>query len=214
MKRGAASVRGLAAMAFLATAGCAVLPSKSSSDLKAPVAERAMLAGAAEEVEKAPWPKPEPVSFIARITGGGGDDRVTRSDAVEAYLSGLNPAGARYPQLAAHARTNLLAARQLNVAARQAVDAPRLAMNDVALIEGAIQALREHREIYAAAAKELARLGEPVSDESIDAIRDEFREAVRMLGETADVLAERIEHDRSSTYASPDRTVRRKPSDL
>lgn len=214
MKRGAAWVRGLAAGSLALTAGCAVLPSNSASHLNAPIAERDILAEAAEEVEKAPWPKPESVSFIARITGGGDEDRVTQSDAIAAYLDSLAPVGARFTQLEGHARANLIAAGQLNAIARQAVDAPRLAMNDVVLVEGAIQALREHREIYEAAAKELIKNGEPVDEAQIDVMRDSYREAVRELGETADLLAERIEHDRSATYAGPDKSVRRKLSDL
>lgn len=214
MKRGAVLVRGAAAAIIIFAAGCAVLPSKSASDLQAPTAERDVLAEAAQAVEAAPWPKPEPVSFFSRITGGGGEARVTRADAVAAYLDSLGPQGGRFAQLEAHADANLMAAQRLDQAARQAVDAPRLAMNDVVLIEEAIQTLREHRDIYASTAKEIARSGELVDDERLDDLHKRYDAAVKTLSETADLLAERIEHDRSSTFAAPDKTIRRNLSDL
>ncbi len=152
-----------------------------------------MLADAAKAVEFAPWPKPEPASFIVRMTGVGGNDRVSRDDAVAAYLLELE---------------NLAAADRLDQTAREALRAPRHSKNDIALIEAAIQTLREHRHIYADAGKELKKRGFDVSDEALDALRDEFRLAVKTLGKTADALADQIDEDRSATYASPDRTIR------
>ena len=216
MKRGAWRIRGLVALGFIFSAGCAVLPSKSSSTshLKAPVAERDMLADAARAVEAAPWPKPERVSLFARVNGGG-KASVSRSDAIAAYVGDLQPAGARFARLEADARANLAAAERLNLAALQSAEAPRLAMNDVVLIEDAIRALRDHRDIYASAARELEKIGEPVDDERINMLRAEFRDAVKTLGDAADLLAERIKRDRSATFAGPDETTaRRSLSDL
>lgn len=177
----------------------------SHSDVKAAYnAERDNLAVAAQAVEATPWPKPENVSFVTRITGGGGD-RVTRSEAVDAYVDSLQPTGARFQKLASDAWRNLAAADRLNLVAVNAVNAPRLSMNDVVVIEGAIQALRENRAIYAEAAKDLEKAGEPVNEHECDAIHDAYASAIKALGDTADLLAERIENNRSETFAAPER---------
>jgi len=201
-------VCGIAALVLLLAGGCAVRPANSITQFKYPAAQRDMLADAAKAVETAPWPKPEPASFIVRITGVGGNDRVSRDDAVAAYLLELEASGAGFVRLERDARLNLAAAERLDETAREALRAPRHSKNDIALIEAAIQTLREHRHIYADAGKELKKRGFDVSDEALDALRDDFRLAVKTLGKTADVLADQIDEDRSATYASPDRTIR------
>lgn len=167
-----------------------------------------MLANAAKAVEYAPWPKPQQASFIVRMTGVGGNDRVSRTDAVRTYLQALEASDGGFVRLEHDARSNLAAAERLDQVAREALRAPRHSMNDIAMIETAIQTLREHRHIYADVGKELKKRGFAVSDETMDALRDDFRMAVKTLGKTADVLADQIDEDRSSTYASPDRTIR------
>ena len=200
---------GMAAAFFLLSGGCAVLPVKSHADLKpnSVVGERDALAAAADGVEAAPWPKPEPVSFISRIAGGSSGERVTRSDAIAAYVDALYVNEGRLTKLLSDARNNLARAAELDELAQAAAFAPRLSVNDIAILESAIQTLREHRQIYAAAARELAKRGEYVDPSQIDAIRDAYQNAIRALGETADQLAERIENDRSETYAAPDRSI-------
>ena len=209
-------VRGVAAFVIftlaglLLTGGCAVSPVFSQNDMDDhAVAERDTLADAAKDVEAAPWPAPEPVSFVAMIAGASSEDRVSRSDAVETYVHALQPAGLRFQKLAVDAENNLTAAQRLARVAENAVYASRVTMNDVVTVEGAIQALRENRKIYTKAAHELEKLGEPVDEERIDAIRTAYLQAIRNLGETADALAERIEKDRTETIAAPSRTPRR-----
>ncbi len=196
---------------LLLTGGCAVNPVFSQNQLDDhAVAERDMLADAARDVEAAPWPAPEPVSFVAMIAGASSsEDRVSRSEAVETYVHGLQPAGLRFQKLAVDAESNLTAAQRLARVAENAVFASRVTMNDVVTVEGAIQALRENRKIYTKAAHELEKLGEPVDEEKIDAIRTAYLQAIRNLGETADALAERIEKDRTETIAAPSRMPRR-----
>jgi hypothetical protein len=201
-------VCGVAALVLLLAGGCAVRPANSITQFKYPAAQRDMLADAAKAVETAPWPKPEPASILVRMTGVGGNDRVSRDDAVAAYLLELEASGAGFVRLSQDARLNLAAAERLDQTAREALRAPRHSMNDIALIETAIQTLREHRHIYADAGKELKKRGFDVSDDALDALRDDFRLAVKTLGKTADVLADQIDEDRSATYASPDRTIR------
>ncbi len=199
---------GVAALVLLLAGGCAVRPANSISQFKYPAAQRDMLADAAKAVDTAPWPKPQPASLIVRMTGVGGSDRVSRADAVEVYLQELDASGAGFVRLSHDARLNLAAAARLDQTARKALHASRHSMNDIAMIETAIQTLREHRHIYTDAGKELKKRGYAVSDEALDALRDDFRLAVKTLGKTADVLADQIDEDRSATYASPDRTIR------
>ena len=210
MKRGTGLGGGFAAafsILFLA-GGCALNPLSSSDDMKrASAPERDMLADAALAVETAPWPQPEKASVFSFITGGGSGDHVTRSDAVAIYVEALQPEGARFSRLEIDARANLGAADRLAHAARQALAAPRLTMNDVAMIEAAIQSLRENRQIYISAAKLIGKSGEPVSDADIDALRDAYAAAIRELGHTADALADRIDADRSENYAAPSKPV-------
>lgn len=195
-----------AAVVFIFISGCAVNPLSSASTADGDiVTERDMLAEAARAVETAPWPKPQSVSFVSRLTGAAEDDRVTKSDAAEIYAVALQPAGDRFAGLEADAMTNLAAADRLVSVAEHALSAPRLTSNDVAVVENAIQALRENRQIYVSAAHEIEKLGERVDDSALEAIRGSYTNAIRALGETADDLAERLDHDQSETYASPAR---------
>ena len=198
-----------AALFFLLSGGCAVLPVKSHADLRPDgvVGERDMLVEAAKAVETTPWPKPQPVSLISRIAGGGDSNRVTFSDSVAAYVTALHAPDGSVGPLAADARGNIADAVKLNDLARAAIHAPRLSTNDVTLVENAIRALRENRRVYEAAAKELKNSEGFIDPIEIEMIVHDYRAAVRALSETADRLAERIENDRSRTYAGPDRAV-------
>lgn len=186
------------------TGGCAVNPVSSQSSVKyQPAAERDVLADAARDVADAPWPKPEPVSFVSRMTVGAIDDGFSRNDAAEMYASTLQPAGERFSRLESDAKSNLEAAERLLGVAESAVTAPRLSGNDVAIVEDAIQTLRENRQIYVSAARQIEKLGERVDDDRLDAIREAYNTAIRDLGEAADGLADRLDRDLSENYASP-----------
>ena len=204
MKRGLRPYGGFAALFLLSAGGCAVNPLASLSDSRPDiVVERDILADAAEAVETAPWPQVHDVSFVSRITGADEGERMTRSMAIDLYLEELQPDGARFTQLASDARANLAAADRLLAAADGALAASRLTMTDVITIETAIQALREHRQIYTSAAKQIEKTGEPVDEAQLDAIREAYADAIRALGRSADALADRIETDRTETYAAP-----------
>ncbi len=184
--------------------GCAIIPQKSIiSHREAPIAERDYLTEAVSDVKAAPWPKPQQVSFVARLAGGGGKARVTRSDAIDAYLVSIQTTADPIQKLQNDARANLAAADRLDRAAVNAISASRLSMNDVALIEDAILALREHGQIYTAAVRTLKRNGVAVGDTTLDGLRRDYHTVIKQLGKTADRLAEQIEHDRSQTFASP-----------
>ncbi|MEO1253191.1 MAG: hypothetical protein AAFW81_12700 [Pseudomonadota bacterium] len=177
------------------------------------MAEHDLLADAARQVENVEWPKPEPASLMTMITGGGGD-RFTRDDAVNYYLNALGDAPSRFQNLRADADATLEAAAQLRDVAYLTAGAARVSMNDVALVETAIQTLRDHREIYAAAARQLEDDGGLVANADIDALRDQFTGAIRALSAAADRLAERVETDRSSTLAAPSPSIARSLPDL
>lgn len=195
---------------FVAAGGCAGIPlvPTSSSSLNTPSVERDHLAEAVRAVKVTPWPAPEKVSFASRITGAKDEKRVTRSDAIEAYLDTLQPMGARFPKLAGDARANLAAADALLAKADNARHAQRLSMNDVAIIEGAIQALRENGQIYVAAAKVLEKSGEPVDRDQLADIRTAYRDAVKALGESADAVADQVSRRQDETYAAPEKSKR------
>ncbi len=204
MKRGSGLFGGFAAFVLLFSGGCAVNPLTSQSDARREtVAQRDLLADAVRDVETAPWPRVEDVSFFSRITGAGDDDHMSRSKAVDIYIDDLQPQGARFYKLASDASANLAAADRLLVAADGALAAPRLSMNDVVMLESAIQALRENRQIYVSAAKQLEKAGEPVDEDRLEVIRDAYASAIRELGRSADALAEKIERDRTQNYAAP-----------
>lgn len=204
MKRGLRPYGGFAAVVLLSAGGCAVNPLASLSDSRPKiVVERDMLADAAQEVETAPWPQVEEVSIVSRITGGDASGRMTRSKAIDLYLEELQPEGARFTQLASDAQANLDAANRLLAAAESALAASRVTMSDIVTIETAIQALRENRQIYTSAAKQIEKTGEPVDEAQLDAIRTAYADAIRALGRSADALADRIEKDRTETYAAP-----------
>ncbi len=173
-----------------------------------------MLADAARAVETAPWPQVEEVSFVSRLTGAAPDDRMTRGKAISLYLDELRPQGARFHQLADDAQNNLAAAERLLAAAESALSAARLTKTDVVMLEQAIQALRENRQIYLSAAKQLEKAGEPVDESQLDLIREAYAGAISELGRAADALADRIEKDRTENFAAPVSRHRRKFPDV
>lgn len=184
--------------------GCAIIPNQSqTTHYSTPVAERDYLTQAVADVKTAPWPKPQSVSFMSRMTGGDGGERVTRADAIQTYLGNIQHTPDPVGRLHRDANANLAAAARLELAAMNALSASRLSKNDVALLENAIIALREHGQIYVAAAKALDKAGASVSDDAVDQLRDDYRAAIRALGEAADLLAEQVEHDHSQTFATP-----------
>lgn len=196
----------VAAALGLWLSGCAGIPIIQQSETRqAPAAERVILAQSAEQVKKTPWPTPRKTSLASRITGGGSEQpgRVTRSEAIEIYIAGLAPEGARFSALAADARANLADARQLLDNTGAAEGSTRLSMADVKAVEGAIQALRENRKIYVTAARALEKTGEPVDDDVLQRIRASYKETISALGRAADSLADRVSHNRNEALARP-----------
>ncbi len=213
MKGGQPILCGLAAWLLLSIGGCAIGPAGADLASYEPVAERDLLAEAAQAVETAQWPEPESGPALAWLIGGGGE-RFSKSDAIDYYVDALTPAGARFHALALDADATLEKAARLHAVAASTADAARVSMNDVARVENAIQTLRQHRDIYWASAKALDKAGEPVDDERLSSLRRAFAQMIRDLGDAADALADRVQADRSSVYASPDRIIANRFSDL
>ncbi|MEO1136762.1 MAG: hypothetical protein AAFW68_09150 [Pseudomonadota bacterium] len=209
LSRGKGLIAASATAVLFFSGGCAVNPLTTSQNTQSEsVAERDMLADAAQAVQTAPWPRIDQVSFLSRLAGAENDNRITRKDAIAIYLEDLGPGDARFSRLATDARANLGAANRLLTAADHALTAQRVNMNDIAMVETAIQALRTNRQIYVSAAREIEKTGEPVDKNQLTAIRDAYADAIRALGKSADALAERIEEDHSATYAAPTRQPR------
>jgi len=188
---------------ILLTGGCAVFPGNSDlAQRTEPVAQRDVLADAVGRVEKTPWPKPQTISFLSRISGGGDKARLREADSIATYLDQLKSRGPRFQQLLYDASINLAAAERLEGTALKSLTASRLSKHDVALVETAIQALRANWQIYSASADELENFGEVIDDNELDALHDEYRRAIKGLGKVADRLAEEIDRDRTKNFAT------------
>jgi hypothetical protein len=194
-------VRGLAgAFLFILAAGCStVIRPEGSSDAAPATTERNALSVAAAALAVAPWPKAEQASLIATMTGAAeAEEGVSRGDAADAYeilLAGrIDPTGALMEDAGKH----LEAARALAAACNVAVDAQSVAMDDVDLVERGIAALREARAIYVDVFERLD--GER---EARRALKRDFDDAARELGDAADRLAEAAMARETSFVAGP-----------
>ncbi|MGE0408874.1 MAG: hypothetical protein AB7P23_06380 [Amphiplicatus sp.] len=187
-------------------AGCStVIFSDNGTTERSAAIERAALISAAAEVSAVKWPAVREASWSARLVGlGGGDGGVSKNEAAAAYLASLEAGPGRERAILADAEDQLLAADRLANAAHAAVEAVRPVMADVGAVEAAIGDLREARDIYLATLK-LVRdeTAAPVAD--AHALKAEFNAAIEALGEAADRLADRVAHDRTETYARPER---------
>lgn len=214
MKGGQQRARVFCAAIFLTFGGCAIGGGSQTTPLSAPVVERDLLAEAASQVEEAKWPKPEPAPLFSWITGDRGSDRVSKSEAVAFYVESLMPEPARFEALNIDVSNKIVQASYLHQLAMQTVEAPRVSMNDIAVVEQAIQTLREHRDIYVDAAKELNDAGEDIDSDEVKSIRQAFNDIISELADAADSLADRMDEDHSSTYAAPTPAIAAHFSDL
>lgn len=196
-----------AAMTCALLGACATIsPQKYAADSSRHQAEREALKTAAAEVSRTAWPKPENPSLGARLTGfiGGDRDSVSKDDAVEAYVAILITEKAPGSQLMEDAARHLEAAWLLAEAADAAAVSVRPTGSDIAVVESAIGDLREHRDIYLATVKMLEKSNALAAQNDPDeAIKTSFNEAIKLIGAAADRLADRIDNDRSETYAQP-----------
>ena len=185
------------ALAFMA-AGCStVIKTSSAGDDAAYAATREALVAAAADVAASPWPKPSASTLADRLAGAGDQDaKVSREDAVAAYLDLVGSREDAEVVILADAERHLTAAAALKSAAETACDAATPRLSDVALLEDAIGDLRETRSIYVLTLTKI-----DVPDSSIDKVKRDFDDAIKELGAVADTLAESAMKRRAQNFA-------------
>lgn len=188
------------AAAVLAAAGCSTVIKMKSADDGAGAAERSALVEAAATTAWAPWPKPTSSSLAERLAGGEvAASRISRDDAVDAYVEQLSAMDDAQGALVSDAGRHLQAMALLKAAAETAFEGANARLSDVALIEDAISDLRETRSIYVAALKKIDGGKEIVSQ-----LKRDFDEGIKALGDVADDLAESAVKRRVENYAGPE----------
>jgi len=191
---------------LLMVPGCTTVLSINGSSAKQEISvERIAFKEAAADVSATKWPKPEKISLSRRLAGvtGTAEPRVSKADAVNAYVSSLSQADEPVAILISDADRHLDAARRLVVHAEAATGAIRPTMSDVAMLERAIADLRQCREIYVAAVKILPA-GEAGSQRvHLASLRADFGQVIRDIGVAADTLADKAADDETKTFAGP-----------
>jgi len=194
--------RRLAAAIILALSagGCStVIKSERAVVDKGGEADRAALRAAAANVADAPWPKPTSSSLAERLAGAEPEgDKLSRDDAVAAYVETLSETPDAENRLMADADRHILAARALNEVAEAACESTAPQMADVALLEDAIADLRETRAIYVASLKEID--GDKLN---IELVKRSFDDVIKTLGDVADDLANNAVKKNSRNLAGP-----------
>ena len=155
-------------------------------------------------VEDTVWPRPEPVSMTARLSGliGGQGDRVTRGDAVSIYLTALQSESAPAEAVRRHAERQAEAALALaNIAETVVATSANPRMSDVAVLERAIVTLGESRSIYLSALGAVAALDRETRTATANAVNQDLRAAQAALGLQADRLAERVMRENTRAVA-------------
>lgn len=194
---------GLAGLFVTATGGCStVILSDANTQARATAIEHEALKAAAKAVSQTPWTRPDEASLTERLTVGiAGGARFSEADAARQYLESLS--APKISGLFADAGRQLGAAETLIEAADAATTAIRPAMSDVVVVETAISDLRQSRDIYLVALKELARGDAKIDPSEIKALKASFGAAIERLGAAADELAERVDDDETRTFAGP-----------
>lgn len=194
-----ASVRsaGIAIILALGASGCATVTLYGDSGQARPAAERLALNAAVEALSDTPWPQPEKSSLLNVMGGvlfgdGGDGERMTEDRAVQIYLaSAAKTAPDVSTVVDADAQALLRAALQVSMAADAAAYAPVASKDDVEVLETAIADLRESRDMFVRAYRSLQKDGAPVADARITHVKTAFSSAMKEIGASADIIAER-----------------------
>lgn len=183
----------------IAAGGCStVMRSEDAVALRAGHAERAALIEAAAAVARANWPTSDDGGWGGQVFAGQAR-AASAAKAAEFYLSTL-AAPDRKNIVLADAATHLRAADALADATLSAAESLRPTMADVTVVETAIGDLRAARNIYLESLKALSR-EQKIDAGEIRGLKIAFNEAIEAVGEAADVLAERVEAERSRAFA-------------
>lgn len=186
-----------------AAAGCStVIFTQGDNASRTSAVEREALIEAAAAISETKWPEPDSMSWRARIAHIG-EPRVSKSDAARVYLASLETEGDRYGKILADAAQHLRAAEGMTRAAANAASSVRPVMADISVVEEAIGDLRQARDIYVECLETLEEQGEPIGQQYVSDLKSQFDNAIRELGEAADILADRVAADQTKTFAAP-----------
>ncbi len=189
----------VASFAAFAASGCSTVIQTAAPDDQAHVAGRMALEEAAASVAASPWPKPASSSLADRLAGASsGGEKISRDDAVDAYVVKLSASGRGDTGLLADAARHLEAAGALKLVAQTVCDSPAPRLSDVALLEDAIADLRQTRSIYVSALKQING-----DKNDVDHLKRDFDNAIKDLGSVADDLAKSAMKQRTSNFAAP-----------
>lgn len=186
------------AAAALAGAGCSTVIKTTGADSAVEAPQRAALVDAARKTARTPWPKPSSSSLAEVLAGGEREGpKVSRDDAIDAYVASLGASGEAKMRLIADVGRHIEAAEALKAAADAACDSSASRLSDVSLLEDAISDLRETRAIYAASFKKIG--GEKFA---IEEVKRQFDDTLKALGESADRMAENAVRKRTEYLAN------------
>lgn len=152
---------------------------------------------AANALRQKPWPEIEKASATEKLTGmifgeRTRDDRFTRDDALELYVSQIRaqpePADS---VIRADADESLRLARALVEEARSAAHTVNPDRTDMDMLEDAIGDIRECRDMYVDAMRELGR-EDAISRQDWQELKQAFNQAITDAGRTADLLSDQL----------------------
>ncbi len=188
---------------------------KDSLEANAGARERVALLAATRELERTPWPAVAETSLSSRMVNAmfgvkATADGMSRDEALDVYAMRL--ARQNYPTgaLMRDANVTLRQARKVAESGRLAAAAIKPSSSDIAVLETAISNVRECREMYLAAMKELKKDGHTVAKQDQTELKEAFSQTIQDIGATADLVAERFAARRSiSQFAGQSLTTPR-----
>ncbi len=193
-----APLRALAAAAMLVAAGCSTtLPANVLGDASPAQQDRAEIAAAAARLAETPWPKADAVRLVDLFAKGlkGSDKNADRRNAADRYVDLLADEPAPINIVLKDAQATLQAADALALRAEAALGAIAPTMADVAVLERAIQQVRECRAVYLQAIEVLSPPAtEGLSLTSLE-LKGRFDAAAIRISRIADVYADRAAAD-------------------
>ena len=205
--------RPLRALAFLlgliGLSACAsvkvAVPGFQKADEKAVAAgysERVALLEATEALANQPWGEADEGGMMSMLFGNsrnGETDRLVDEYLATAKADGADPVLTVMQDM----HTSLANARHVAEAGRQAVVAITPVPSDITMLEDAIGEARECRDMYVKALKVLDRRGASITRDEVRDVRDAFTQTIADIGQTADLVAERVsDEDSQGRYAS------------
>lgn len=168
--------------------------------------ERVALYDAASALADQPWGQVDDTGLVNVLFGT--IKETERDRVLEQYVSTVRVSAADpVTAIIADADSSLGHARRVAEAGRQAMHSMQPVGSDISTLEEAIAEARECRKMYVRALQALQDDGADVRDEDVDMIRDAFTQTITDIGETADMVAERValgdQRDRLALPSNP-----------